>query len=300
MPGSVWRSLTSAVERGPVAVIVPRTGYVQALACARCGEWASCRECDGAVRQNGREADPVCVACGRVQEHWHCTECQSRHLKQVRQGVERITEQLRAMAPQWSVHVSTAAAGTLADFEVSEGLVVATPGALPAVRGGYAHAVIVGAQVPVAGALGAEVAAVRWWLNVAALVRSRRDGGAVTVAGELPDSASRALSTWSPYEAALADYRERAQLGLPPVRRTIHLTAAQDALTQVLATPWQNAPLSQASAVSVIKEPTGVTLLTTRSAAPALVDHLRALQQEWSAQGSHELRIRVDGPLQLS
>ncbi len=51
MPGSVWRAVREAVKTGPVAIVVPRAGYVRAVACAQCGDM-------GAVPRMRRDAPP--------------------------------------------------------------------------------------------------------------------------------------------------------------------------------------------------------------------------------------------------
>jgi primosomal protein N' (replication factor Y) len=298
MPGGAWKALRTAISSGPVAVVVPRTGYVSALACAHCGQWAECRECAASLKQAGGGDDPVCVACGVRQQDWHCPQCQSASLKQVRQGVERITEQLRSMARGWTVHVSTSAAGTLRDGQVAEGLVVATPGALPAVPGGYAHVVVVGATVPPMGELGVELLALRWWINVAAMVRSRRDGGGVTVVGSLPDTVSHALRGWLPGQCALDAYRERAELGLPPARRLLYLRGDDAVVGRALdCLDESGTALKALSGVSVAEAPLGVYVLAPRGAMPGIVTQVRALQSEWSRRGEGELRVVVDGPM---
>ncbi|MEX0914232.1 MAG: hypothetical protein WDZ57_04695 [Demequina sp.] len=300
MPGSAWRSLVRAISHGPVAVVVPRVGYVHALACARCGTWAACRECGGTLRIPAPGADPECTACATTHEHWHCEECQSAVPKQVSQGVQRVTEQLRVMSRGWDVHVSTGATGPLPDFSVDAGMVIATPGALPAVEGGYTHVVVIGAQTPASGGLGAEMTALRWWLSVAALARARGGGGGVTLVGELPEAVQRALTTWTPWSMAVNEYSERAQLGLPPARRVLQVAAAGAALTAVVAAIEQGVTSGWWSAPTVIDSGDGVTVLTSRGDAGALTRHLRQRQREWSRTGEHEVRLRVDGPLHMA
>ncbi|WP_144268195.1 hypothetical protein [Demequina sp. NBRC 110055] len=299
MPGSAWRALINAMESGPVAVMVPRAGYVHAAACAACDAWAVCRQCESPLTLPGAGADPVCLENGHPQPDWHCPECHGHRLKHLRQGIERIAEQLSRMAPDVTLTVSSSATGVVPDLSVTDGIVVATPAALPAVDGGYAHLVIVDAGVPAHAGLGAELRAVRWWLTASALVRRRADGGAVTVVGDLPDLTRRALSTWSPVDAARDEFAERAPLGFPPHRRHVHVSGD----------PWTVDSAVGAAGVrdgvdgaTVIARPDGVSLLLPRGRAQAVVDSLRATQQRLSAgggKGGEQLRLKVDGPLDL-
>ncbi|WP_234985769.1 hypothetical protein [Demequina sp. NBRC 110051] len=299
MPGSAWRSLTKALESGPVAVMVPRAGYVHAAACATCDAWAVCRQCESPLALASAGADPVCVENKHPQPDWHCPECHGNRLKHLRQGIERIAEQLSRMAPGVPLTVSSAATGVVDDHAVTEGIVVATPAALPAVEGGYAHLVVVDAGVPAHAGLGAELRAVRWWLNASALVRSRSDGGAVTVVGELPDVTRRALSTWSPVDAARAEYAERAPLGFPPHRRHVHVSGDQWTVDGAL----RDAGVRDGhDGATVIPRPDGASVLVPRGRAQAVVDALRVTQQRLSAGGGkagEQLRLKVDGPLDL-
>ncbi|WP_084103711.1 hypothetical protein [Demequina sp. NBRC 110056] len=307
MPGSVWRRVRDGLARGPVGIVVPRAGYVRAAACARCDAWALCRECDSLLMVAAHGTDPRCQDAGHLQPDWHCPECHGAELKQVRQGADRIGEQLVRMLGDVPLTVSTASAGVSADGEVGEGVVLATPGALPAVEGGYAHLVIIDAGVAASASLGGELNALRWWLGAASLVRSRRDGGMVSVVGHLPPEVERALSSWSPADAATTEVEERRELGLPPHRRYLALSGDADLVlraTERVALVARDAqrPLEAAGPAipSVTEVPIdgGTGLLVSRGVAQGAIDTVRALQREASAEGK-ELRMRVDGPLVL-
>ncbi|WP_084073097.1 hypothetical protein [Demequina sp. NBRC 110052] len=292
MPPGAWRRLMSARERGPVAIVVPRAGYVAAAACARCDEWARCRECEGPVAIARAGEDPQCTVCGVIQSHWHCPHCQGSRLAHRRQGVLRIAEQLRAMAPGVSLVVSAGATEVLSDGAVSTGIVVATPGALPAVPGGYAHVVVVDASVPSTG-LGGEIAALRLWIAAAAVfVSSRKSGGEVTVVGSLPDLTSRALGTWRTASAALEAYRERFELSLPPATRHVRVEGDLGAAKSELREAERDGAI-------VVRDAEGASLLVSRAAAQGCVDALRAAVRRASKQGGGPVRLRVDGPLRL-
>lgn len=299
MPGSVWRAARDAVAKGPVAIVVPRTGYVRAVACADCGAWAECLECGSALRQDHVQAPLICRDNEHPQPHWHCANCQGQRIKQVRQGVERIAEQVRAMAKDVAVTISSGPTGPIPDGEITEGFVVATPGAVPAVPGGYAAAVVIGAEAPASGGLGAEVKAVRWWLSVAALVRSRGDGGRVYLVGALPDVARRALETWDPVTASQEALAERKELGLPPARRSIQLVGEPPAITLALSVSVEGARIERHHDVTVSPTKDGALLLVTRRSAQAVIDALRERQQQLSKDGELGFRMRVDGPLTL-
>jgi primosomal protein N' (replication factor Y) len=208
-----------------------------------------------------------------------------------RQGVEAIAAQLRRMAPGVEVHLSSAASGTIADGVVQRGILVATPGALPAVDGGYARLVIVVADRPTPGGLGAELLALRWWINAAALVAPRADSGAVTLVGDVVATVRKAMQSWTPWEAAIGAYAERRQLGLPPVRRALRLDGSPPAIDAArhAIRQWPDATISA--------DPEGAVVLVTRGDAQAVVDAVRAVVVGRSKAGETPLRLRVDAPL---
>lgn len=299
MPGAAWAAVLKALDLGPVAVVVPRAGYVGGVACAGCGEWAACRDCGAALAVARLGAEPMCVECGRTHQQWHCATCHGSRLREVLQGVERIAEQMRRMAPTATIAVSSAAVGVVADRAVTEGLVIATPGAVPAVVGGYAAAVIVGADSGL-GRSGTEVDAVRRWLGVAALVRPRSSGGRLLIVGDLAPEARRALENWTPGELARAASAERAALGLPPHRRIIRLSGPPDLLQRAATLAVGGAPLgSRPDVATVGAPPDSITYLCPRSIAQEAIDGIREIQRGASLRGEGELHMRVDGSLAL-
>jgi len=297
MPSSAWRSARDALERGPVLVLVPRAGYVQGVACASCREWARCRECGGTLSLDSGVAAPVCLDCGAANADWHCPECGSGRLAHARQGVERIAEQLSAMAPGRDVVTSSSGTSILGDGAFS-GFVVATPGAVPANATGYALAVLVDAGALLGSGLDGEQDAIRHVLSAAAHTRTRGDDGSVVVVGRLPDAVARCVSTWSPDAWAEDSYRERASLGLPPVRRVVEAEGSADALRAAGSVTVEERPLaSHADVREVTVGADSRVFLATRRVTQAVVDAWRALQVERSRSGLGDLRIRVDGPL---
>lgn len=291
MPSAAWRGLAESAAHEPVAVLVPRAGYITALACARCGTWAACPTCEGELHLPAPGAAPTCRDCGAAHADLHCPECNSPQFSAARQGVEAIAAQLQRMAPDVQVHLSSAATGTLRDRSVARGIVVATPGALPAVEGGYARLVIIGADRPTPGGLDAELLAIRWWINAAALVRAGADGGVVAMVGDVLPYVRRAVQTWDPWTAAQEAYEERQQLGLPPVRRAIRLEGDPRAIDAARRT------LERVSDATVAPANGGGIVLVSRGKAQEAVDALRALVVERSKAGEAPLRIRVDAPL---
>lgn len=299
MPGVAWRAALAGLEHGPVLILVPRSGYVRGIACAACREWAPCRACGGPLVLAALGADPVCLECGAVNADWHCPSCGGGRISHVRHGVERIAEQLRGMAPGVPIAVSSSGTGVLGDGAVSEGLVVSTPGAVPAVESGYVQAIVVDAGALVGPGLDGEEDAIRLLLGAAATVRPREDGGALVVVGALPEPVVRCVSTWSPSVWASEAYTEREELGLPPARRVIGVEGSATALRAAGDVLVGAVALGGHPGAREVQGRSGERVfLTTRRDTQAVVDALRTLQVERSRTGHGDLRIRVDGPLE--
>ena len=291
MPSAAWKGLVEEAAQRAVAVLVPRAGYITALACARCQTWAQCPACGGELMLVSANSAPSCRDCGLAHEDLHCGECRSSAFSAARQGVEAIAAQLRRMALGVDVSLSSAATGTLPDLSVTRGIVVATPGALPAVEGGYVRLVIIGADRPTPGGLGAELLAIRWWINAAALVRPGAEGGLVMLIGDVLPGVRRAVQSWDPWGAAEEAYAERRELGLPPVRRAVRLEGSSRALDAA------RTALEGIGEASVATDAQGVVVLVSRGQAQRVVDTLRALVVERSKAGESPLRMRVDPTL---
>lgn len=298
MPRAAWHVVREGLDRGPVFVLVPRAGYVGGLACIRCGRWAECPVCGGPLVRKGEGLSPTCGDCGREHRDWHCPECHEPGMSEVRQGIQKIASQVRRMAPSVGVVVSSAASGVLDDGAVSGGIVVATPGALPAVPGGYTAGVIVGADGGL-GRSGTEVDTAGLWFQAAALVRSRVDGGRVVVVGDLEPTVRRALETWTPGDLARAAARERSTLGLPPFRRVVRFEAPPSILERAQALQIDGSPLARHPEIAEVASDGALVLLCGRGVAQRVVDEVRALVMQASAEGV-PTRFRVDGPLETS
>ena len=287
MPGVVWGQVMQAAHRGVAAVVVPQSGYATGHACARCGTWAECQECGGDLARTAATAVPTCTDCGTAAPSWHCPECREHMTRPVGLGVDRLAGQVARMAPGTRVIQSSATAGVVPDLAISEGIVVATPGALPAVQGGYGHIAIVGARVSVTEGLGAEVNALRRWFNAAALGAGRDAGRAVSVVGEVPPELRRALISWDGWSVGESDFAQRAPLGLPPHRRALRLEGTRDAIATATAA-------LQALGADTVDLADAAWVFAGRGAMQDVTDAARAMAVQRSASSEPPLYVRVD------
>lgn len=287
MPGHVWAPLLAAARTGLAAVLVPQGGYAAGLACLRCGAWAECAECGGDLSRSTANAVASCNDCGVEAVAWHCPECREHRMRPVGLGADRLAEQLGRMASGIPVTQSSATVGVVEDLAVEAGIVVATPGALPAVKGGYGYLAIVGARVSVNEGLGAEAQALRRWLNAAALVAARADGGAVAVVGELPVEVRQALVAWDGWEVAARDLAQRESLGLPPHRRALRLDGPADAIDEAVRS-------MEGVEASISRDSQGAWIVSSRGAMQGIVHAVRAVVIARSLRSASPLYVKVD------
>ena len=236
LPSEAWRAAHEALDRGPVLVQVPRSGYLPAIACARCRALARCATCHGALSLSSSHAPPQCARCGTLAGTWRCPECSGAGLRAVRIGSARTAEELGRAFPGVPVHSSgTATGGVIADVSGRPALVVATPGAEPLAEHGYAAALLLDAAVATSReGLHASEEALRRWLTAAALVRPAAAGGLVLLVGDGAPVPTQALVRWDPVGFAQRELAERRELRLPPVVASAGLRGSHDAVAAFL------------------------------------------------------------------
>ena len=199
-----------AVDLGRVVCVLNRRGRATMVACRTCGEVARCERCGARVPEEA--AGLVCRVCGTVRPRV-CAECGSTDLRRVRQGVERVAEEVAALLPRVQVADVEGGTGEVPDA----GVLVGTESVLHRVD----RAVLV-----VLLDFDAELLAPRFraaeqalWLVVrsARLVGGRREGGAVMIQTRMPDhEVVVAAQRGAPQTLVDTERRRRADLGLPP------------------------------------------------------------------------------------
>lgn len=226
IPHLAFEHARRALARGPVLVQVARSGYIPSFSCERCRMPARCGECSGPLSVASGSSVPSCSWCGHLAQQWRCSECGFTHWRYSAAGATRTAEELGRAFPNVSV-ISSAGDHVRASVGPEPALVVATPGAEPVAFGGYAAALLLDADKMLRfDSLRAPEAALRRWLNAAALVRpAALEGTVVTTAS--PSPVEQALVRWDPAWFARQELEERAQTGLPPAVRTAAVTGAE-------------------------------------------------------------------------
>ena len=226
IPHLAFEHARRALVRGPVLVQVARSGYIPSFSCERCRMPARCGECSGPLSVASGSSVPSCSWCGHLAQQWRCSECGFTHWRYSAAGATRTAEELGRAFPNVPV-ISSAGDHVRASVGPEPALVVATPGAEPVAFGGYAAALLLDADKMLRfDSLRAPEAALRRWLNAAALVRpAALEGTVVTTAS--PSPVEQALVRWDPAWFAREELEERAQTGLPPAVRTAAVTGAE-------------------------------------------------------------------------
>jgi primosomal protein N' (replication factor Y) (superfamily II helicase) len=234
LPAPAVRTAQVALSTGPVLFQVPRRGYLAAVACQRCRAPRRCDACGGPVTLPGRDLPPQCAWCA-TPAAVACPNCGATEVRALVTGSRRTAEELSRAFPGVPVRVSSGAS-VLADVPPDPAVVVATPGAEPVTKGGYAAAILLDGWALLGRASSrAGEEALRRWMNAAALVRPGPDGGNVVVLAEPGVPAVQALIRWDAAGYSERDLAERTELGFPPAVRMAELTGPPPALRDLIA-----------------------------------------------------------------
>lgn len=233
IPTLAWRALKDGLADGPVLVQVPRRGYVVSLACQDCRTPVRCVRCGGPVGAPERGGPACCRWCTQAVPDAPCVHCGSRRRRATGVGERRTAEELGRAFPGVVVRTS-GGEHVLAEVGPEPALVVATPGAEPWCSTGYAAvALLDGWRLLERASIDAQAEALRRWCAAAAQVRGQARAVLCGVPPHAGLPAVEALVRWDPAWLATRELQERAELGLPPVRRHAAVTGSSAAVAEV-------------------------------------------------------------------
>ena len=296
LPSSAWRVAGQALERGPVLVQVPRSGYVPGLACAACRATARCTDCHGPLGAAQRSAPPACRWCAAPAAQWSCARCGGSVLRATSVGAGRTAEELGRAFPRTTVRSSGGASPAVPEVPATPALVVATAGAEPVAVGGYAAALLVDGWMMLGRPdLRAGEEALRRWLGAAALVRPAAEGGEVIVLSDPAHPVVQALVRWDPATFADRELTERAALHLPPAAGVVSLSGDPAALAAFLAAADLPPATDVLGPVELAEGQERLLLRCPRSVTRELVAAVRAAAGVRSAhKDPGPVRVQVD------
>jgi primosomal protein N' (replication factor Y) len=224
VPALVMQTIKESITKGPVLVLVARTGYSPRLSCNNCRELASCAKCGGALLQNDRSSAPTCYLCGQVETNWSCTRCKKTQLRAVAIGSSRTAEEFGRSFPGVPVRNSSSD-HILRTVSDRPSIVVATPGAAPIAEGGYSALILLdGTAMLSRNDIDAVQDTYGKWAECLSLVKPT---GEVVVVAESEHPAVQALIRHDPAGLAKREFELRTQVSLPPAVRLAALTGDQ-------------------------------------------------------------------------
>ena len=232
IPSTVMQAMKSALTKGPVLVLVSRTGYTPRITCNACHTLAACSQCSGPLMQTARSSAPVCYLCGHIEATWRCKKCNGTSVRAAAVGSERTAEELGRAFPGIPVRSSTSD-HILRTVDSRPAIVVATAGAAPVADDGYAAAMLLdGNSMLSRPDLSASQDTYAKWNECVSLVRA---DGEVVVVADSKHPAVQALIRHDPAGFAQRELEERTQVALPPAIRLAVLTGDPNDVDEAVA-----------------------------------------------------------------
>ena len=232
IPALAFQVIKDSLVKGPVLVMVARTGYAPRLSCDNCRELAICSECSGALLQTERSSSPICYLCGHVETNWTCARCSQTKLRAVAIGSTRTAEEFGRAFPGTPVRNSSSD-HILREVNNRPAIVVATPGAAPIAQDGYAALILLdGTGMLSRHDLDSVQDTFGKWSEFVSLVRP---DGEVVVVAESEHPAVQALIRHDPAGLAKREFDLRTEVSLPPAVRLAALTGEQSDLDDLVS-----------------------------------------------------------------
>lgn len=229
LPGRIFDDIRKGLSSGPVLFLMPRKGYGNALLCAHCKNMAMC-SCGGRLVITGKNAAPLCVLCSRRYEGWKCQWCQRDRQYIAARGIERAGEEIARAFPNFPTILSF---GAVIKDHISKrpALVLATPGAVPAVESGYAAVVILeGLKFFSHFDLRAQERARELFFETSAMVNP---DGFVLLCIQDSHPIVSAISRWNPGAMIRSELAERLEVPLPPYVSSAVLIGSDSEFTSI-------------------------------------------------------------------
>ena len=314
LPDLAFSAVRAALDAGrPALISVPRRGYRPAVSCDKCRTAARCpvprnhSACGGPLAQESAEQVLTCRWCGTVQHDLACPECGARRWRAVVVGNIRTAEELGRSFPGVAV-VRSSGAGIVAGVPARPALVVATPGAEPVPEDGYGAVLLLDAWALLGRAdLRAGEAALRYWMDAAALALPADKGGRVVLVGASAElSPVQALVRWDPVGLARREAASRSELGFPPISRMAALDGEVEDIEAFLAVAELPADVELLGPVPLVDSGNTSTTSTTsitaermlarvpRAEGAALAHALQIATRLRSLKKKPVVRVRLD------
>lgn len=297
LPNRIFPEIREALRSGAVLFLTPRKGYAAAMTCSKCRNEARC-DCGGKLLKKSARSEPECVLCSKQYVSWKCSWCGGDRPHLLGRGSERFAEELGRAFPNVPI-ISSEGDHILREVLARPSIVIATPGGVPRVQGGYSAVVVLEANRYFAQVdLRAHERARAQIFHAASRV-SRKGKILLVIDSTHPVTAS--LARWNPSILSMRDLKEREDADFPPYFRAIEILAERDESLLVVngfkksilegrlpsSTKVLGPALTQGDGAKII-------LLANLSDAPKLVDFVHEFARKRSVGKKSALKFRVD------
>lgn len=297
LPSKVFDVVRKALTTGTVLCLVPRRGYGNAVLCSKCRNVAHC-SCGGRLTVLGKNAPPRCALCSQKYEIWRCSYCQSSDIYLAARGIDRFVEEIGRAFPNQPV-INSSGDHIIDEIELKHGLVVATPGAEPRIKKGYAAVVLLeGMRFFGTSDIRASERAREQYFTASHL---NSDVATTFVALDPVHPIVAALTRWDATAMVRRELAEQEGVHLPPYYRFISLEIDNKEANLLHAGIAQAIASGRVPAATNLRGPhlqanstSRITLTIPVVEAALLLAFVQELQRRRSLAGKPLLRIRVD------
>ena len=297
LPGRIFADIRSNISQGPVLFLLPRKGYANGILCAHCKNVAVCA-CGGRLHLTNKNADPACRICGTTTKDWKCSFCTRDKKFVVSRGIERAQEEISRAFPNTPIVLSFG--DVIKDrVEAKPCIVLATPGALPQVSGGYSAVVVLeGLSYFSHDDLRASERANELFFEVSGAVKK---GGVVLLAIDDSHPIVSSLIRWNPSTILKRELAQRAEISFPPsVNSAVMILPTTQASPLVTGINRAIADARLASDTRVLgptkidSESSKVVILSSSDSRGALTAFLHELMRRRSIARKSDSSLRID------
>ena len=297
LPGRIIPAIRIALKSGPVLFLASRKGYSQAISCSKCRNLSLC-SCGARLLKKTATSPIECSLCDEKYQDWICTWCSSKTPYLLSRGTTRYAQEIGRAFPGVQVTLSEGEV-ILDDFSLTQGLVIATPGSAPFVRGGYSAVVVLDADALLNESDLKSLERAQQLIFSQASFLSK-DGKLILVISHSSPIIG-ALAAWKPSLLAHRELEERRETELPPYAKAISVdVAASEA--QLLIRGFQAAKndgrlpeaLRILGPIQLKGEMQRILLLGPLEEAQSMVDLMHEYQRRRSASKKSLLAMRID------
>ena len=297
LPGRIFSDIRSNISQGAVLFLLPRKGYANGILCAHCKNVALCT-CGGRLHLTSKNADPACRICGLTKKEWKCSFCTRDKKFVVSRGIERAQEEIARAFPNTPIVLSFA--DVIKDHVESKPcIVLATPGAIPQVDGGYSAVVVLeGLSYFSHDDLRASERANELFFEVAGSVKK---GGVVLLAIDDSHPIVSSLIRWNPSAILKRELLLRSEISFPPsVNSAVMIlpTAQASPLVTGINRAISDARLASDTRVlgptKIDSESSKVVVLSSSNSRMALTSFLHELMRRRSIAKKSDSSLRID------